>query len=319
MDQNLIGYLLDALEPDERAQVEVYLKAHPEARARLEALRQSLARLEADRDELEPPPGLAERTLAHVAGGAEGLPRAPRPVGRFGGPGRRGWRRADLLVAASLLLVAAGLAVSGLFRLRESHDVLACQNNLREFFRGLSAYSDQHQGNFPDVANAARPPRNVAGLVVPILTSAGALPADASVRCPAFGAPVAPSVTFEQVLGMSDEEFDRASARLGYCYAYSLGYRDAAGQYHGPRADPDRPVTQTPLMSDRPPVDLSLGNSPNHGGRGQNVLFMDGHVRFCTSRAVGVGGDDIFVNRANEVAAGLDADDAVLGKNTARP
>jgi prepilin-type processing-associated H-X9-DG protein len=319
MEPDLLGYLLDALEPHERRAVEAHLQAHPVARARLEALRRSLAPLEADRDDPEPPPDLAARTVARVAGaGRVELPRAPRPLDGAGA-GRSAWRRADLVVAASLLLVSVGLGLTGLLRLRESRDVLACQNNLRVFFTALETYSDQHGGNFPDVAHAAPPPRNVAGLVVPMLASEGELPADASVRCPGCGAPVAPSLTMDRVLTMSDADFERESVRLAYYYAYSLGYRDQGGRYHGPRADPAQSAAQTPLMSDCPPVDLSLSNSPNHGGRGQNVLFADGHVRFCTSREVGVGGDDIFVNRANRVAAGLDPADAVLGRSTASP
>jgi prepilin-type processing-associated H-X9-DG protein len=318
MDEDLVGYLLNALEPEEERRVEAHLEARPEARVRLEALRRALAPLRADADEFEPPAGLAERTLARVAATAGGeLPHAPRPVNRAAASGRPAWRRADVLVAASVLIVAAGLGLSLLFRLREGHDVLACQNNLREFFIALKTYSEQHRGDFPDVAHAAQPPRNVAGLVVPILASEGELPRDANVRCPSCGAPAAPAGTLEQVLKMSDEEFGQECVRLGY--AYSLGYRDQGGRYRGPRFDPEQPSAEIPLMSDRPPMDLRVVNSPNHGGRGQNVLFMDGHVRFCTHRAVGVGGDDIFVNRDNEVAAGLDELDAVLGRGTANP
>jgi prepilin-type processing-associated H-X9-DG protein len=317
MDENLLGYLLHALEPAEQRQVEAYLATHPEARARLQQLRELLALLETEQDSVEPPPDLAERTLAHVAEHVPPeLPRAPRSVGRFASVG---WRRADLVVAASILFFAVSLGLCGMLRLRQAHDVVACQNNLREFFTALQVYSEQHQGNFPDVAHVAAPPRNVAGMVVPMLISGGELPADASVRCPGYGSPVAPTHTLEEVLQMSDEDFNREAVHLGYCYAYSLGFRDAAGQYHGPRFDPSQSSAQQPLMSDCPPLDLRLSNSPNHNGRGQNVLFMDGHIRFCTQREVGVAGDDIFVNRANEVAAGLDDLDAVLGRSVAHP
>ena len=43
---------------------------------------------------------------------------------------------------------------------------------------------------------------------------------------------------------------------------------------------------------------LSQSNSPNHRQRGQNVLMLDGAVRFHASRFVGKEGDDIFtINR----------------------
>jgi prepilin-type processing-associated H-X9-DG protein len=68
-------------------------------------------------------------------------------------------------------------------------------------------------------------------------------------------------------------------------------------------------LTGQPLMADRSPVfenvsddrfevhlDMSLStrNSMNHGERGQNVLFSDGHVEFLITRHTGIPQDDIF-------------------------
>ncbi len=39
---------------------------------------------------------------------------------------------------------------------------------------------------------------------------------------------------------------------------------------------------------------LSTRNSINHGRRGQNVLFSDGHAGFLKTRHVGIPQDDIF-------------------------
>ena len=71
-------------------------------------------------------------------------------------------------------------------------------------------------------------------------------------------------------------------------------------------------------MSDRPPRDQGLGNSPNHGGAGQNVLFQDGSVRFITNRSLNFD-DDIFRNKAGKIEAGTDANDAVLGPSAVIP
>ena len=87
----------------------------------------------------------------------------------------------------------------------------------------------------------------------------------------------------------------------------------------GLRFDPSKPINRLPLMADCPPANPQCGNSPNHAGKGQNVLFMDGHVEFCTERNVGVRGDDIFLNKAAQVAAGLDWTDSVLGRSSATP
>jgi prepilin-type processing-associated H-X9-DG protein len=54
-------------------------------------------------------------------------------------------------------------------------------------------------------------------------------------------------------------------------------------------------------------------NSRNHEGRGQNVAYVDGHVEWRNTPASGVGGDEIYANKAG-VAEGspLAADDSVL-------
>jgi hypothetical protein len=46
---------------------------------------------------------------------------------------------------------------------------------------------------------------------------------------------------------------------------------------------------------------------------------MDGHFKFCTTPTVGVSGDDIYVNRSNRAAAGMDLLDTVLGASGFHP
>ena len=75
-----------------------------------------------------------------------------------------------------------------------------------------------------------------------------------------------------------------------------------------------------PLMADCPPHDPGAGNSANHGGKGQNVLYMDGSVKFCTAPTAGVDRDNIYLNRVTKkVGAGADWDDDVLGSSAATP
>ena len=61
------------------------------------------------------------------------------------------------------------------------------------------------------------------------------------------------------------------------------------------------------------------GNSLNHGGGGQNVLYIGGNVRYVTTRTVGIGGDDIYVNLHQRVLAGVTPSDTVLGASDASP
>src|SRR5437879_4728150 len=136
MEENLIGYLLNSLDDATQQEVEGYLRSHPEAQEQLARLRGALEPLEADRDGPSPPAGLGVRTLARVAEhgwrelsqlpgsvtrnsrdgfpapatAARELPKAPvLPMHRAPAPPRRWWRRADVLIAAGLLLGVLGL------------------------------------------------------------------------------------------------------------------------------------------------------------------------------------------------------------------
>jgi prepilin-type processing-associated H-X9-DG protein len=323
MEEQFLGYLLNALDECGMREVEAHLQAHPEARRKLTLLKQALDPLVADQEAPSPPPQLAERTLAKVAeqicsagGRISDLPKAPPIAPRSISGGRSWWRRADVMVAASLLITAVGIALVVLGRMRgpsSADSIIACKNNLREFFGSLQEYRDAH-GRFPDVAKES--PHDVAGMVVPILNEAGTLSENTSIRCPGIGSSLSCPFTVSVLSKMSDAEFALHSPTLSMCYAYSLGYREGE-TIHGPGDGSETAFSQTPIMADRPPAEGIQSNSINHGGKGQNVLFADGQVRFLTGRALGAD-LDIFLNRDNIVAAGLDAADIVLGYSAAR-
>ena len=153
MDENLLGYLLNALDESTKGEVEAHLSAYPEARERLAALRHALEPLAADRDAPAPAPQLVERTLAKVAEHicaspkptAE-LPQAPPSLPATLSIGHSWWRRPDILVAACLLItvVGVGLMVLASMRAPSSAAVLVeCKNNLREYYVALHKYRDQ--------------------------------------------------------------------------------------------------------------------------------------------------------------------------------
>jgi prepilin-type processing-associated H-X9-DG protein len=227
-----------------------------------------------------------------------------------------------VLVAACLLLSIGLLIPPVISHLQYRQEVEHCKNNLNQIGMALIKYTQVHDNRkkaFVNVADPRLEKRNkVAGIVMPVLVSSELIdPQAVTVRCPGVGSPLQCSLTVRGVKQLSDEEFRRQSPRLICCYAYSLGY------YHQERiqcySQDHFPV---PIMADRPPFrEKPAGdrraNSPNHAGRGQNVLFSDGHVAFLAHRTVG--GDDIFLNRDNQVAAGKDPEDIVLGMSEARP
>ena len=90
--------------------------------------------------------------------------------------------------------------------------------------------------------------------------------------------------------------------------------------YHGLRCDTVEAdsLKLLPIMADRLESPTQV-NSANHGGNGQNVLYLDGHVEWRTNRNAGINGDDIFVNRHDQLRAGEDREDTVLGPGDASP
>jgi hypothetical protein len=169
----------------------------------------------------------------------------------------------------------------------------------------------------------AKPPRNHAGYYLPILRDAGVLPSDDSLACPANGRrpPAVLPPDLEALYHSRREEFRETIRRVGGSYAYSLGYSvNGKRDHHGLTR---RMEDELPIMADRPPftsaANFFTANSPNHGGRGQNILFIGGHVRFCTSRFAGLNNDDIFLNVDHRVEAGRGPRDTVLGSSEASP
>lgn len=314
MNDQLLDYLLDRLDEPAKLHVEARLQADETARRQLDVLRRALAPLAADQ-EIVPPPHLAARTIARVAEHiCRELPRAPAPR-RSESAGRPWWRRADVMVAASLLAIFAGIGLPLLLRLRgPSSGVVRveCQENLRKFHVALKNFEDVHK-QLPSINEA---PHNVAGTIVPLLNDAGMLPANFSVRCPGHG-PFQPcKFTLAEIRAMTPEQFRRHAPNLLTSYAFTLGYRDDNGVWHAVNRSEhsDHAVL---IFADSPPAAIAVGNSRNHGSRGQNVLYLNGAVQFLTQRTLA--GDDIYLNTDRIVAAGNGTRDFVCGNSAAKP
>jgi prepilin-type processing-associated H-X9-DG protein len=312
MNNQLLDYLLDRLDKPARLQVATRLQVDESARRQLELLRQALLPLAAD-DEITAPPHLSVRTIARVAEYAcRQLPVAPAPA-RTESAGRPWWRRADMLVAASLLAVFAGIGIPLIARMRTAPAIVECQENLRQFHVALRTYEDTHKQPF----SLEKAPRSVAGIVVPMLQNDGVLPRDFNVRCPGQGAFLACSLTLEQIKNMSAEQFAQHAPNLLASYAFTLGYRDDNGVWHPVNRTEDAADNSVLIFADNPPPNVVAGNSLNHGGRGQNVLFHDGHAQFIKIRTYDR--DDIYLNNDKLVAAGNGSRDFVLGNSASKP
>jgi hypothetical protein len=192
----------------------------------------------------------------------------------------------------------------------------ACQDNLRKIGFALDNYSQLYQGYFPMVPAEGR--MAAAGIYAPTLLRGGFLTEARTVLCPSsalcdqqrFRVP-----SLDELEHAAVDELPQLRCAMGGSYGYCLGHM-RNGRYEGTR-NMHRP--RFALIADAPTRDRPDHQSANHGGRGQNVLFEDGHLMFLTSSRVCDRSDDIFVNDNGLVAAGVHADDAVIGPSDAPP
>lgn len=306
MNQDLLEYVLNLDDADERCATEARLRSDPDAAKHVVAMRKFVEILAADQEQPAPPPDLVARTIGHVAEYAcrhEPPPVASEPLiddlmkkmtperwrdvaevlDRASAPGRG--RRADWIVAGSIFAIAVGLLFAGIPYLRHRRDLAACQDQMRQMYGAFEEYADLHDGKYPQIGE--KPPYLTAGSYLPILRDSGTLPSNAIYSCPA------------------------AQPNYPAGYAYSLGYRDQNEQIVGLRHEDSEVTDNLAVLADRPAPER-VGPNPDHG-YGQNVLYMGGNVRFSTTTLAGPNGDDIYRNKIGMVAAGRSRDDVVLG------
>jgi hypothetical protein len=317
--EQLLGYVLGALEADEQAEVEKQLGSDPEQRKELALLRRQLAPLAALRQEYAPPPGLAERTCRFVAEHrAAPLPSSSRLRPEQSPPSwvrRMTWL--DMVMAATVLLAAGLLIFPAVENSRFHARVATCQNNLKELGGALNHYSQIHGGYYPAVPSKGK--LAAAGIYAPVLAENGLLTQVNRVVCPAsnlasqmndFRVPKYRELESAPIAQVVD-----LRPKMGGSYGYNLGYV-RNGEYC-----PTKNLYRDnfAIMSDSPSQNLSHLQTLNHDGRGQNVLFESGAVQFLTTTQSPGTNDDFFVNDNGQVAAGLNPNDSVLGASGATP
>lgn len=325
--EHLLGYILGALDEDEHRQLDEQLKTDPRLRAELASLQRSVAPLEADREHHDPPPGLALRTCCRVIesserSGAEGSTNAHDAKVQLGSAplrdaiGFRHWNMADLCVAAGIVLASSFLFVPAVAHSRYAAQRTYCQNNLRQLAMAMGQYSEHNRGYFPQIPVSGN--RSIAGIVGPILRDGGYLSADNVLMCPSasverrFNPWEMP--TLSEIDKAQGEQLASMQRRAFGSYGYNLGCW-VGGRYVGPR---DQHRAFFALVSDSPSRRLPGFQSENHGGRGQNVLFEDGHYQYVARCVGGNCVDPLFLNREGQMEPGLDLDDTVIGYSEAK-
>jgi hypothetical protein len=276
---------------------------------RLERLERAIERLVDDGEPIAPSAGLAERTVALVL--EQRQRRARRMILDFV-PVKVPFRWADVAVAAGILLAGLVTLLPAVHRSRQRMDQAGCGFNLQQLGLGLAQYADVHH-YYPYAA--ADCPASHAGTFPAMLKDAGLLHDTATLDCPCNGkAPTKGPLPGHQALAdLRWKDPEQYQKQLCWDYAYNVGYQHAPGR---PGPITGRHSSTVAILADQPShedaTSILEGNSPNHQGRGQNVLFADLHIRWHNTRRLGPGDPDMFLNKERRPAPGLDVNDTVL-------
>ena len=149
LEQQLLGYLVGALDKREEDRVRRRLARDPGLSAILTELEERLEPLRTVPRVHEPPRGLAARTCQRVfafsqamaakksEGAASRLPARKRYMAMSPVPAppvtTAAWGWSDVVVAIGVFLAIAGLLFPAIHRSRVNMRLMACQNNLRQF------------------------------------------------------------------------------------------------------------------------------------------------------------------------------------------
>lgn len=324
MREDLLGYLLGALSPDEQRRVEDALAVDPELQRELERLRRSLEPLEAINDDQDPPAGLADRTLEAIEQHDEACRPTPLSVTRQRDASRATVRNgssapqhlysiSDGIVLALVGLTAITLLMPALANSRYEARKNVCQDNMRQI--GMSLVRDSLRFGNRFIAVPLSGNRAFDGVYASTMLDRQLISANSpTLLCPGDERPrtqtpwYVPSLKEIDQADSTGAELDRLRRMAGGSYAYVVGYVDKRGGYHQIR---NEGRGNFPILSDVPSLYLENRQSANHGGRGQNVFFEDGHITFVTHCNQLVG-DDPWRNRQGYAEAGGDLNDAVL-------
>lgn len=306
----MLDYALGQREDLHLAQAEQSLAGDERLAKDLERLERHLGLLLDLGPPPEPPRSLVARTLARVE-----KRRRWQAVLDYAPPSRS-FRLADAAVAAGIFVAGLLTLLPAVQRSQVAAKTAQCASNLRQLGVALIRYATTHN-TFPFTAPDS--PAPYAGTFALQLHEKGLLHDPSLLDCPCDGRDGfrGPFPTFAELHRQAAATPRAVPCLMKLDYGYNIGYCN----HNGPCALPADIPGHVPLLADAPPTgplgQALLGNSPNHWGRGQNVLQADGTVRFLRSRSHGPD-DDIFNNRQLRTAPGLDPDDFVVGSPHSR-
>ena len=212
----------------------------------------------------------------------------------------KGFTLIELLVVIAIIGILAGILLPVLSRARESARKTQCMSNVKQIGMGLIMYANENNESFPSDSaySGSYPAMRGLNLLYDTYISDNKV----------FNCTSDTTVTAALNSGMSASTSGGTEAfTLTQC---SYGYDRA----HTQADDAD-----VALAADRPPATPSAtASTANHNSRGQNVVYVDGHVEFVNSPLAGwyssdgTTRDNIYLNTAGNAAVSTGGTDTAI-------
>jgi len=315
--EQLMDYLLDALNKSERDLVQARLRQDPAFRRELASARLQVAQIQAARRPFAPPPGLAQRTCDFVFAQARRLQAevakrwAMTPYSSIPGwAGRVRW--IDMAVTATILVMAALIVLPAVRVGRLQARLASCEADLREVSLALAGYQQGRNAQPTEVSSEGRLAN--ASFYGPVLVRNGFL---ASPRRLNNSELLLVNNRRLRVPTVEDLQLacERQAARLRVRY-------HAGGSYPCNFGPPDRIVLVPAKNLPQPVAVLPANNSPadlapehqqlDRHEPDQSVAFDQGGVNLVPATPASPA-EDIFANDYHLVSSEIPIDDAVIG------
>lgn len=231
---------------------------------------------------------------------------------------RRGVTLTDLVVVLVVALLLLAMAGNSVHNGRSTSSRVRCASNLMRIGQAILLYSNENKGNYPRTNyKSGSAPTQYTGASAPVFHAPGG-PADNDVTAAIymllrtqdiesynFVCPSTSLTPLKVQLGAVTGSNFPGPQNLAYSYAnpypnttaVNAGYRmnSTVGAEFAVAADmnPGGGVLPT-LTLQSPMTQMSRGNTKNHGGMGQNVLYGDGHIEWQQTPFCGQKRDCIY-------------------------
>ncbi len=308
-DPTLLELHLGHLSEEEQAQLLARIRDDADLARQNEAVQALFERLKLVRDEPSVPADLAERVVAHVHANADAL-RVVRPADSLTRTIEREQRLRlyhgslrDILAIAAVIVLMVGLGVPSVLHVRSRNQRIGCSQNLAQLGQSMQRYAASHASNLPfagweptmrwkPTADGRATLAHNRRHMYPLLQ--GAFVQNPRIFiCPSrWDVPMAAN-------DVSRHQTFPESRNVSYAYYNMAGVRPTLED------DPTLPILSddNPLFEDGTPLiefrrrtssDPTQINSGAHRAAGQNVLSLDGGVRWRVTPLVGIEQDNIW-------------------------